>query len=300
MPKRYKVLITGSSGMLGADLCRELRSGYDVAGLDLVRGPGLAPGRFYRADITDARSVGNAIARARPDAVIHSAAWTDVDGCELDRKKAFAVNSAGTKNVAAACRKAGSVLIYISTDFVFDGKKKGPYSESDRTGPLSVYGRSKLRGEEYVAKILKRYLIVRTSWLYGKRGKNFVDTIAARAKAGQPLRVVKDQVGSPTYTKDLAKAIHALLGIITNDDPRFTIYGIYHVSNSGKVSWFGYAKSILKISGMNTKVLPISSRELSRPARRPAMSVLDNSKFRKYTGYAMPGWKNALKRYLLN
>ena len=309
MPKRDKILIIGSSGMLGIDLWQELRGKYDVIGADLVHSPRLRQGfggqarsavhRFYKIDITDKNSVLNVVAKVKPDIVVHTAAYTDVDGCELDPKKAYKVNSNGTRNVALACRKAAALLVYISTDFVFNGKKKSPYKENDKPSPLSVYGDSKLKGEEAVKSILKNYFILRTSWLYGKYGKNFVDTIIAKGREGNALKVVDDQVGSPTYTKDLAKAIHALLDkFFTPNALRSTQYGIYHVSNSGSVSWFAYAKEILKLADIKTKVFPILSKELDRPAKRPAMSVLDNSKFIEFTGYRMCNWKGALKNYV--
>ncbi|MDD5423181.1 MAG: NAD(P)-dependent oxidoreductase, partial [Candidatus Omnitrophica bacterium] len=165
---------------------------------------------------------------------------------------------------------------------------------------LSVYGDSKLKGEEAVKNISKKHFIVRTSWLYGKHGKNFVDTILLKAKALQTLKVVDDQSGTPTYTKDLAKALHALLDkIFTPGGVQAADYGIYHVSNSGSVSWCDYAKEIISSAGLKVKVEPISSKELDAPANRPAMSVLDNSKFAGFTGYRMKGWKDALREYLI-
>ena len=287
--------------MLGIDLCQELKSDYDVIGLDMVRHPKSRLRKFFKGDITDKRDVATIIAKVSPDIVIHCAAWTDVDGCELNSKKAYKVNSDGARNIALACKEAGAVLVYISTDFVFDGKKRIPYREEDKTNPLSVYGESKLKGEKFVKKILDEHYILRTSWLYGKFGKNFVDTIAAKGKSDSSLRVVRDQVGSPTYTKYLAKAIHALL------DKHFSQYAIhntqydtYHVSNFGAVSWYDYAREILKLVRCAAKVTPITSAELARPAKRPAMSVMDNSKFTKFTGYKMPSWKTALKEYLSN
>lgn len=315
MSKRYKllkVLITGSSGMLGIDLCQELKQDYYVIGLDLFKRPKSEAqnGRaglnlpYVIGDITDRKGIAAIIAKASPDFVVHCAAWTDVDGCELDGKKAYKINSEGARNVALACRGSGAAMIYISTDFVFDGKKRKPYKETDKTGPLSIYGDSKLKGENFIRKALKRYYILRTSWLYGRYGKNFVDTIIAKGKTEGCLRVVCDQVGSPTSTKSLARAIHRLLNKIVHGpatmDYRLSAMGcgVYHLSNSGSVSWYDYAGTILKLAKLKTKVLPISSEELARPARRPAMSILDNSKFYKFTGYRMPGWKTALKEYL--
>jgi len=281
--------------MLGRDLCRELRKDYVVEGTDIAS-PEPRTVKFYQSDITDPKNIGAVIALARPNFVIHTAAWTDVDGCEGDKAKAFLVNADGAKNVALACKAVGAALIYISTDFVFDGKKVSPYKETDKVSPLSVYGDSKLNGEEFVRQALKEHFILRTSWLYGANGKNFVDTIIAKSSTEKALKVVRDQTGSPTYTKDLSAAIHRLLDRAAR--PGRAAYGIYHVSNSGKVSWFDYAGAIVKLVGHKAKVLPISSAELDRPAARPAMSVLDNSKFLKYTGYRMRGWKAALKDYI--
>jgi dTDP-4-dehydrorhamnose reductase len=297
MSKRYKVLITGSSGMLGIDLSHELRSDYVVEGTDIVAADRQAV-KFYQSDITDRDNIAGVISDARANYVVHAAAWTDVDGCEREKDKAMLVNAQGARNVAVACAAAGAVMIYISTDFVFDGGKRTAYKETDRTGPLSVYGASKLAGEEMVRKELKSHFILRTSWLYGPHGKNFVDTIVAKGASEKMLKVVDDQIGSPTYTVDLSRAIHALLDRITNYELPITDYGLYHVSNAGSVSWYDYATEILKLAGSRSRIIPISSAQLDRPARRPAMSVLDNAKFRRLTGYRMRSWKTALKYYM--
>ncbi len=300
MSKRDKVLIAGSSGMLGVDLSRELGESYEVYGIDLADSSKLEARRYNRCDITDRSAVLKAVTEFAPHVIIHTAAWTDVDGCELDKEKAYKINGDGTKNVALACKGAGAMLVYISTDFVFDGRSKGPYKETDPAAPLSIYGGSKLMGEEAVKKELKEYFILRTSWLYGKSGKNFVDTIIAKAASEKVLRVVDDQVGSPTYTVDLAEAIHVLIDKVRaqRTEHREQRYGIYHVSNSGSVSWYKYAKEILALAGSPAKVVPISSAELNRPARRPANSVLYNSKFVKFTGHELRGWKDALREYI--
>ncbi len=294
-----KVLIIGSSGMLGADLCKELGKKYHVTGTDVVGGRWSVVDSFFKSDITNRGSIEAVVAKAMPDAVIHIAAMTDVDGCELDPKKAYKINSDGTRNVAIACKRQDVPMVYMSTDFVFSGRKRSPYRESDVTGPLSVYGDSKLKGELNIRKLLKRYFIVRTSWLYGKHGKNFVDTIISKGRELPVLKVVDDQVGSPTYTVDLSKAIGVLLRkVFSQYSIPSTQYGIYHVSNKGSVSWCRYAREILKIAGVKTDVVPISSKELSRPAKRPAMSVMDTSKFSKFTGMKIRSWKRALKEYL--
>ena len=296
---RQRVLIIGSSGMLGIDLSQGLYHDHEVFGADLIRRSAFAIRGFYKLDVTKKQNVSAVIKNLNPDVVIHAAAWTDVDGCELDPKKAYKINTEGAKNVALACKAADAALIYLSTDFVFDGRRKHPYRETDRTNPLSVYADSKLKGELAVKRILKKYIILRTSWLYGKHGKNFVDTIIKKAKTEKVLKVVDDQVGSPTYTKDLVKAIHALLGKIVGSRAGFNLpYGTYHVSNSNSVSWYDYAKEILKLEKSQTKVVPISSKELDRPAKRPKMSVLDNSKFIKLTGSKMRNWQEALKEYV--
>ena len=294
-----RVLIIGSSGMLGCDLSRELRKSYVVWGADVVRSPRSMVHGFIKCDISDRGCVRTMIKKVRPDIVIHAAAWTDVDSCEKDPRKAYRINRDGTENVAVACKKYNATLLYISTDFVFNGKKNTPYKESDKPGPLGVYADSKLQGERAVRANIKDHIIVRTSWLYGKCGNNFVDTIIAKAATEPVLKVVDDQVGSPTYTKDLAKALHALIDkIFSINNKRKTInaQSIYHISNSGAVSWFDYAKTILRTSHLKTKVEPISSLELGRPAKRPAMSALDCSKFTKLTGFKMRNWKS-IKEY---
>ncbi|MFA6142151.1 MAG: dTDP-4-dehydrorhamnose reductase [Candidatus Omnitrophota bacterium] len=300
MPKRYKVLVTGSNGMLGVDLCAELDKAFDVYGADIVRGDGVR--HFSQCDITDKKSVTVVIEKIKPDIVVHTAAMTDVDGCERDKDKAYNVNTAGAENVAKACAAAGATMIHISTDFVFDGtKKSGPYREDDEALPLSIYGDSKFKGEEAVIEGVKNYFILRTSWLYGKHGKNFVETIITKASGEDVLQVVNDQVGSPTYTKDLAGAIRVVIDKISSQLTAHSSQGcgIYHVSNSGSVSWYEYAKEVLKLTGSETEVVPISSEKLNRPAKRPAMSVLDNSKFTRFTGHKMRNWKDALKEYIL-
>ncbi len=295
---KRKILIIGSSGMLGIDLSQELFHDCEVFGADLVRRSSFAVRGFYKLDITKKQNVSALIKNLNPEVIIHAAAWTDVDGCEFDEKKAYRINSEGTKNVALACKAIGATLIYLSTDFVFDGKRKKPYKETDKTKPLSIYADSKLKGEARVKRILKKYFILRTGWLYGKHGKNFVDTILKKAKTEDLLKVVDDQIGSPTYTKDLAKAIHTLINDTSNRAHFNVPYGIYHISNSGSVLWYDYAKEILRLAKSQTKVVPISSRELDRSAKRPKMSVLDNSKFIKFTGYKMRNWQEALKEYV--
>jgi dTDP-4-dehydrorhamnose reductase len=291
-----KILITGSGGMLGQELCRTLSQGGDeVAGLDItVPDNAAADPDLYNASINDAEAVERVFSDASPDIVIHAAAWADVDACEKDPGKARKVNVEGTANIVKAAEKISAPLIYISTDFVFDGKKNSPYTETDECDPLSVYAKTKREGEEIGAGILKDHAIVRTSWLFGPGGRNFVDAIVAKASVGNVIKVVKDQVGSPTYTKDLAQAIKELIKAGIKGDQ------IYHICNSGQCSWYELAA---KVKGLvpemeNVIIDPVLSADIGRPASRPAFSVMDTSKFRKRTGMALRSWEMALSEYL--
>ena len=283
-----KVLVTGSQGMLGRALMESL-SHREVTsyGVDL-RDPD------HRLDITKKDEVSDLINRLRPDVVIHTAAYTDVDGCERDPDRAYRVNSEGTKNLAAACKSSGVFLVYISTDFVFDGKKTAPYTEEDLPKPVNIYGESKLRGENFVKEILSHYLIIRTSWLFGEGGKNFVDTILANAAIDKKLKVVSDQCGSPTYTVDLAEAITDL-ALIT-DTLKICVL---NVTNLGSCTWHEFAEEILLAKGIDDVIVfPIISDELDRPAKRPHMSILDDSAFEQTLLEKLPRWQDALRRYL--
>lgn len=275
-----RVLITGAKGMLGLDLIDVFRKFYDVYGRDIDD-----------FDITRDEETIDAIRRIRPDIVIHAAAYTEVDGCESHIELAHSVNGGGTKNVASACRELGSKMVYISTDYVFDGRKSGAYSEEDPTCPINTYGRSKLEGERWVHTMVSQFIIVRTAWLFGRGGKNFVKTILKLAKERKVLSVVADQIGSPTYTVDLSRAIYVLM----EEERR----GIYHITNGETCSWYEYAREILAMSGLdNIPVHPISSDQLNRAAERPNNSVLDCGKFEGETGYRMRPWREALRDYL--
>ena len=293
-----RILITGACGMLGRDLVEALSKEHGVTGLDIkgFRFPvyGL---RFIVCDITDREETIKAICGARPEVVIHTAAYTDVDGCEKNPDLAYRVNGTGTQNVALASKESKAVMIYISTDFVFDGEKRRPYLESDRPNPLSIYGKSKLEGERHTSLLLDRYFIIRTSWLFGRHGRNFVDTILKLAGEKKELKVVNDQIGSPTYTKDLAQAISKL---IPNSQLLITNYGIYHISNSGSCSWYEFAREIIHASHIPhpPSLKPISSEELNRPAKRPKFSVLDNVRYIKTVGKSLRPWQEALKEYI--
>ncbi|UCH35355.1 MAG: dTDP-4-dehydrorhamnose reductase [Armatimonadota bacterium] len=261
-----RVMVTGAEGMLGRAVVARLAPKHDVVGVDI--------GDF---DITDHAAAEAAIAAARPDLVCHCAAYTDVDGCEREPDRAFRVNALGTWNTASACSAAGANMIYISTDFVFDGDKGEPYSEYDAPRPLGAYGASKLAGERHVRELVQRHFIVRTAWLFAEHGHNFVLSIlrkaqelaaAAVASGGAPvLRVVADQIGSPTYARDLADAIAR--HIVDSH-----LYGTYHITNAGSCSWAEFAAEALRYAGSPAQVEPISWKDWPSPTRRPAYAVL--------------------------
>jgi len=298
-----KIIVTGSSGMLGVDLCHILSNDHEIVGVDIKSGP-RAPGhgprakgpvsRTIDADITNHGKIEKIVLTEKPDIIIHAAAWTDVDGCELDESKAAKINVTGTEVITEAAYKIRSPLIYISTDFVFNGENKTPYKEGDKPDPISVYGLSKYKGETAIKSKLKNYLIVRTSWLFGKNGNNFIKAILKKSENEKVINVVNDQEGSPTYTKDLSYALKKLIELGS-----FNGGNIFHVSNSGTCTWYDYAVEIIEFAGKRgVKIEPTSSVKLARPANRPHYSVLDNSKFEKVTAYNMPHWKDAFKRYM--
>ena len=277
------LLVVGAKGMLGRDLMGILHSSFSN---DEIIGWDIEEMDIQKEDESVAK-----IEKLGPEIVIHIAAYTDVDGCELDKEKAFAVNAEGTKHVALAASKCRAKMVYLSTDYVFDGEKGEPYLESDSPRPLNVYGHSKLKGEQYVQEWVKDSLIIRTQWLYGPFGKNFVASILQQAREKSALSIVNDQIGSPTYTADLAKAISGLI--------QFDARGIFHVTNSDLCTWYTFGKAILELSGVNrVRVLPISSKVLGRPAARPSYSVLNCQKLKKEIGLTMRPWSEALKDYL--
>ncbi len=279
---RKRVLVTGAAGMLG----RRLVEAFEAGGAFEVRA---ATRREF--DVTDLEAARRAIASAAPHVIVHSAAYTDVDGCETDPTRALSVNGIGTRNVALAARDAGADLLYVSTDFVFDGTKPGPYTEWDAPNPVSVYGASKLWGEMFVRDLLTRFWIVRTQWVFGPDGRNFVDSILRHAAKSPELRVVADQRGTPTYTPDLAGEIRRIV--------ERGGHGLYHASNSGECTWHEFAEEILRQSGLGSvRVLAITSQELSRPARRPANSVLRNAHLELTLGRVLRPWREALADYL--
>jgi len=279
-----KVLITGIGGQLGRAVLQVASSlgGCEACGLD-----------HDALAVEDRDAVLARISSVAPDVVIHCAAWTDVDGCERDPMRADRINGQGTAHVAEACMECGAGLVSISTDFVFSGDADRPYHSDSSTGPASAYGRSKLAGEQAVQSHGDpRFWVLRTSWVFGPGGRNFPRAILDAARGGKPLRVVDDQVGSPTMTLDLARAILDLAS--AEPDP-----GIYHGTNEGSCSWYQFAREILDLAGMRElPISRISSADLDRPAHRPAYSILDCSRLSSLRGQSLPDYHDALRRYL--
>jgi dTDP-4-dehydrorhamnose reductase len=277
-----KVTVFGASGLLGKALIRKWTSGEWAN--DEVTGLGSGD-----ADIRDTEQVLNVVARTAPNWIVLAAAYTDVDGCETNRALAFDVNCRSAVNVAEAARQFGSRLLFISSDYVFDGRKTIPYETDDPVAPRSVYGHSKAEAEKQLRQILPDVCIVRTSWLFGVGGKCFPDTILKLAAKRSGIDVVEDQRGCPTHADDLASAIVQLC--------RQNAQGFIHATNRGECSWFDFAKEIVSVAGMNTIVRPTTSDKFVRPAPRPRYSVLSSASLEKY-GITMPDWKFAVRNYL--
>lgn len=280
---REAVCIIGAAGMLGCELVRTCRERLPEAEIHAFDLPEL--------DITDAAAADRALGTLSPCLVFNAAAYTDVDGCESHPDLARAVNVEGPHNLARSCRAYGSRLIHLSTDFIFDGRKRSPYLPDDEPHPLSVYGATKEQGERCVRNALPDHLIVRTSWLFGVRGRNFVKTILRLAEEREELQVVDDQIGCPTYAPDLAEALLEL--------GSKTLSGTYHFCNAGSCSWHEFANEILRCAGKVTPVKPISTNQLKRPAVRPAYSVLDTASFEMATGITPRPWQEALRECLV-
>lgn len=272
-----RIVITGANGQLGREIAKQA-SAHELILTD-----------YETLDITDCTAVAAFMKTIKPDAAIHCAAYTNVDGAESDYDGAFRVNVVGSQNIAAGCLEVGARLVYVSTDYVFDGQKQQSYREFDPINPQSVYGITKWQGEEMVRQILGRHYILRTAWLYGE-GNNFVRTMLSLAEKNTTLRVVNDQIGTPTSTVDLARAIFALLAA--------DAYGTYHATCQGQCSWYEFACEIFRQTGKQVEVLPVTTEEFPRPAKRPAHSVLDNYMLRMTVGDPMRNWQQALKEYL--
>jgi len=280
-----KVLLIGANGQLGTDLHRVF----------LSQGTTVIPVTHRDLEATDAKGVDTAISDTRPDAVVSTAAFHKVEECEKQASRTFEVNALGARNLAQACHRAGCVLVHFSTDYVFDGTQRRPYTENDLPRPLNVYGASKLAGEHLIAAVFERYFIVRTCGLYGLagssgKGGNFVETMRRKAREGSQIKVVDDQVLTPTFTVDLAEAVAKLLAAEQ--------FGLYHVSSEGECSWYQFAKTVLELEKTDARLAPATTEEVASPVRRPAYSVLDKAKLHKL-GIQMPAWEDALARYLV-
>lgn len=282
-----KILVTGAGGLLGSCLTSALSDKYIVKGI----------GRSD-CDITDAKKVKEVLIRESPRVVIHAAALTDVDACEKDPRSAFNINAEGTRNIAQACAGSGTVLIFISTDYVFDGTKLSAYTEDDEPKPINVYAQSKFEAEKICAMTLKEYLIIRTSWLFGARHKDFVDTVIKKIRQGADFNIIGDKYSIPTYSVDLSGAIAGLIGMLCGGRGG-DLRGVYHITNSGKCSWYEFALKIKEFYGHNG--VNISSTKLDEygfAAKRPRCTVLENKRFARAAGYRLRPWQEALKEYI--
>lgn len=280
-----KWLITGAGGMLGTDLRDELTAGGEAV-VALSR---------HELDVTDSRSVSACIAEHAPDVIVNCAAYTKVDQAEVEERVANAINGSAVELLAGAANAAGALLVHVSTDFVFDGSASSPYEVTAPLNPLSAYGRSKLLGEVAAAHA-RKHVIVRASWLFGIHGPNFVEAIRNQIRKGtNPLRVVSDQRGKPTYTPHLARAL-VRLGTIAHENE--AARGIVHYADAGECSWFDFATAIAEESGSSVTVKPVTSDEFPRLAKRPAYSVLSTERYERLTGAAPEPWRDGLREYL--
>ena len=280
-----KVMVIGANGQLGVDLVRSFGEfGWEVLAAT-----------HAEFDVRDTASVSSAISAAKPNVVVNTAAFHKVEECESNPQLAFEVNAVGPMNLANTCRENDATFIHISTDYVFDGKRGEPYTETDTPSPLNVYGASKVAGEHLIAYSTRRHFTIRTSGLYGVagssgKGGNFVETMLRKALAGEAVRVVADQVLSPTFTEDLALGIVELAS--TSD------YGLYHLSSDGQCSWFEFARAIFEIRGLKVDLTPVTTDQFPSPVRRPSYSVLSKAKIKSLGLTVVRPWRNALERYL--
>ena len=284
-----KLLITGAAGQLGRDLALSLAEEYDLTAAD-----------SDELDITAASDVAGFVKRVRPAIVLNTAAYTDVDGCESNESRAQAVNADGAENVATACRDVGALMVHYSTDYVFDGEKESAYVEADRPNPQTVYGLSKLAGERRVMAALDKHVILRIGWVYGRYGSNFIGSMLRLARkwqearrsgqAAEPLKVVDDQVGSPTWTMDIARQTKAVL--------QSDLTGLFHCSSEGEVSRYGFACEIFDRLAWEVEVKPCDSGQYPRPAKRPRRSALENSRLKEAGLNLMRDYREALDEYL--
>ncbi|MDO5823519.1 dTDP-4-dehydrorhamnose reductase [Methanobrevibacter sp.] len=274
-----RILIAGSNGMLGNDLKEVLQDKHELI---------LTTSKTM--DITNKNHTIDFISNEKPDIVINSAAYTDVDGCEENQDVAYAVNGKGVKNLALACRAVDCPLVHISTDYIFNGKNDRPWVENDEADPISVYGKSKLKGEEAILEILDKFFIVRTAWLYGVNGRNFPKTMLELAENHSEITVVYDEIGTPTYAMDLANAISQLI--------ETDFYGIYHITNSGSCSWCEFARYIFEVANVDVNVIPVTASEFARAAPRPSYSVLKNKTWVENGFKPLRSYKDAISEYI--
>ncbi|MBB6624722.1 dTDP-4-dehydrorhamnose reductase [Clostridium gasigenes] len=289
-----KILITGSKGQLGNEIQSIIKNGKAEIGVisEEIKNSQVVPLDIEYLDITNLEQVKEVIYREKPDVIINCAAATNVDGCESNQDLAFKINSIGPRNLAIVCQEVGSKLLQVSTDYVFSGIGSNPRAEFDLTNPYSVYGKTKLMGEDYVREFSTKYFIVRTAWLYGYVGKNFVYTMMNLGKIKESIDVVDDQRGNPTNANDLA---YHILKLIETEE-----YGVYHCTGSGECSWYDFAKLIMELSKRTCVVNPCSSEEFKTVAKRPEYSSLDNMMLRCTVGDEMRGWKEALASFIKN
>ena len=277
---RMRILVTGVKGQLGHDVVNELnKRGHTPIGVDVEE-----------MDITDAAAVEQEMKGGDLDAVIHCAAYTAVDAAEDNQELCMRVNAEGTRNIARICKELDLKMVYISTDYVFDGEGERPWEPDDARDPLNVYGESKYQGELAVEEYLEKYFIVRIAWVFGVNGKNFIKTMLRLSENQKEINVVNDQIGSPTYTYDLA--------VLLADMVETEKYGRYHATNEGLCTWYEFAQEIFKQAGVDVKVNPVTSEEFPAKAKRPHNSRMDKSKLTRNGFRLLPSWQDALKRYL--
>lgn len=275
-----KILVTGMKGQLGYDVMNELKKrGHEAVGVDVEE-----------MDITDAAKVEQVLSEVKPEGVIHCAAYTAVDRAEEDEKTCRAINAGGTENIARACQKLDCRLLYLSTDYIFTGEGERPWEPEDEAKPLNVYGQTKYEGELAVKKYLEKYFIVRISWVFGVNGANFIKTMLRLGKEKGAVSVVDDQIGSPTYTYDLA--------VLLADMIESEKYGAYHATNEGLCSWYEFAVEIFRAAGMKVAVTPVDSAAFPAKAKRPKNSRMSKEKLVKNGFNKLPSWQDALRRYL--
>lgn len=275
------ILVTGSTGQLGSDVVKELlKRGYST----------LSPNRS-EFNLCSEDSIRNYILNSNCEAIVHCAAYTQVDKAEDEKDLCIKINATATKHIVKCAKILDIPMIYISTDYVFDGTKDGEYTENDETNPINIYGESKLAGEKYVQEILDKYYIVRTSWVFNINGKNFIETMLRLSKTNNQLSIVNDQIGSPTYTKDLSRLLVDML--------ETSKYGLYHATNEGYCSWYEFADTIFKLANINIDIKAINSNEYVSRAKRPLNSKLSKDKLIEYGFKPLPHWEDALKDYLI-